>query len=60
MRGRDPALAGSDRARERWNQRYASTDPHATPVPNRFLVAEVHGLPPGSALDLACDDQGSP
>jgi SAM-dependent methyltransferase len=44
----------SDRMRERWNRRYASADPHSTPVPNRFLVAEVSDLPPGRALDLAC------
>ena len=44
----------SDRMRERWNRRYASDDPHSTPVPNRFLVAEVSDLPPGRALDLAC------
>ena len=51
----DPACATSDRMRERWNRRYASADPiHSTPVPNRFLVAEVAGLPPGRALDLAC------
>ena len=44
----------SDRMRERWNVRYASADAHSTPVPNRFLVAEVADLPPGRALDLAC------
>jgi SAM-dependent methyltransferase len=27
---------------------------HATPVPNRFLAAEISGLPPGAALDVAC------
>ena len=40
--------------RERWNRRYASADTHATPVPNRFLGAEVSDLRPGRALDLAC------
>src|SRR5262249_62112094 len=50
----DRAGTTSDRMRERWNRRYASADAHATPVPNRFLVAEVSDLPPGRALDLAC------
>lgn len=50
----DPARATSHRMRERWNQRYASDDPHATPAPNRFLVAELAETPPGRALDLAC------
>ena len=50
----DRAGTTSDRMRERWNRRYASADPHSTPVPNRFLVAEVSDLPPGRALDLAC------
>jgi SAM-dependent methyltransferase len=50
----DRARTTSDRMRERWNHRYASADPHSTPVPNRFLVAEVSDLPPGRALDLAC------
>jgi SAM-dependent methyltransferase len=45
--------AGSKR--ESWNRRYAEADErHATPVPNRFLVAEIADLPPGRALDLAC------
>jgi SAM-dependent methyltransferase len=44
-----------DAERERWNRRYAAADRmHASPVPNRFLVAEVADLPPGTALDLAC------
>jgi SAM-dependent methyltransferase len=50
----DPASARSDPKREHWNRRYASADRHATPVPNRFLIAEVSGMPPGRALDLAC------
>ena len=50
----DPVSVRSDPKREHWNRRYASADRHATPVPNRFLVAEVNGLPPGRALDLAC------
>jgi len=50
----DRAGTTSDRMRERWNRRYASADTHSTPVPSRFLVAEVSDLPPGRALDLAC------
>ncbi len=51
----DPAPAKSDPKREDWNRRYASTDRiHSTPVPNRFLVAEVADLAPARALDLAC------
>lgn len=50
----DPMSAPSDPKREHWNRRYASADRHATPVPNRFLVAEVSGMVPGRALDLAC------
>lgn len=40
--------------RERWNRRYAGGDSHATPVPSPFLVAEIAGLHPGRALDVAC------
>ncbi len=51
----DPAPAKSDATREDWNRRYASADRiHSTPVPNRFLVAEVADLAPARALDLAC------
>jgi SAM-dependent methyltransferase len=50
----DPVSVPSDPNRERWNRRYASGDRHASPVPSQFLVAEVSGLLPGRALDLAC------
>jgi len=50
----DPTASTSDVERARWNRRYASADRHATPVPNRFLVTELSGMPPGRALDLAC------
>lgn len=50
----EPASVSSDPKREHWNRRYASADRHATPVPNQFLVAEVNGMAPGRALDLAC------
>jgi SAM-dependent methyltransferase len=45
----------SDTKREDWNRRYAAADRvHSTPIPNRFLVAEVTDLAPGRALDVAC------
>jgi SAM-dependent methyltransferase len=45
----------SDPARERWNRRWGGEERvHASTDPSRFLVAEVAGLPPGTALDLAC------
>jgi SAM-dependent methyltransferase len=51
----DPVPAPSEPERARWNRRYASADRiHSTPLPNRFLVAEVSGMAPGRALDLAC------
>ena len=40
--------------REDWNRRYAGVDSLWSAKPNRFLVAEVEGLEPGRALDLAC------
>jgi SAM-dependent methyltransferase len=40
--------------REEWNQRYSGTELVWTVTPNRFLVAEVEGLAPARALDLAC------
>jgi SAM-dependent methyltransferase len=40
--------------RSDWNRRYTEGDRHSTDAPNAFLVAEVAGVPPGRALDLAC------
>ena len=39
-----------------WDRRYA--EPHLvwSAEPNRFLVEELAGLPPGPALDLACGE----
>ena len=54
MSGLDPISPASDTSRDRWNRRYASGDRHPTPEPSRFLVAEVGGMAPGRALDLAC------
>ncbi len=42
--------------REDWNRRYAGSELLWTAEPNRFLVAETVGLPPGRALDLACGE----
>jgi SAM-dependent methyltransferase len=43
-------------AREDWNARYASAKLLWTAEPNRLFAAEVDGLPPGRALDLACGE----
>jgi SAM-dependent methyltransferase len=40
--------------REDWNRKHGEGGPLFGPDPNRFLVAEVDGLAPGRALDLAC------
>ena len=40
----------------RWDERYAGTDLLWSAEPNRFLVAEVAGLAPGRALDVACGE----
>lgn len=42
--------------REDWNARYAAVENLWAAKPNRFLVREVEGLPPGRALDLACGE----
>lgn len=42
--------------RDGWNRRYAGSELLWTAEPNRFLVAEISGLPPGRALDLACGE----
>lgn len=41
---------------EEWNRRYEGIDLVWTVRPNRFLVAEVEGMKPGRALDLACGE----
>jgi SAM-dependent methyltransferase len=40
--------------REDWNRKHGEAGPLFGVEPNRFLVAEVEGLAPGRALDLAC------
>ncbi len=42
--------------REEWNRRYASPGFVWSAEPNRLLVAEVEGLAPGRALDVACGE----
>jgi SAM-dependent methyltransferase len=39
-----------------WDERYAASELIWTAEPNRFLVAEVNGVAPGRALDLACGE----
>ena len=41
---------------EDWNSRYEGAELVWTIRPNRFLVAEVEGMTPGRALDLACGE----
>ncbi len=41
---------------EDWDRRYEDTELVWTATPNRFLVAEVEGLPPGAALDVGCGE----
>jgi SAM-dependent methyltransferase len=40
--------------REEWNRKHGEAGPLFGVEPNRFLVAEVDGLEPRRALDLAC------
>jgi SAM-dependent methyltransferase len=42
--------------REAWDSKYGGSDFLWKEEPNRFLVAELDGLPPGRALDLACGE----
>lgn len=42
--------------RHEWDQRYGGDDFVWTSTPNQFLVAEVAGLGPGRAVDLACGE----
>ena len=43
-------------AREDWNARYAQKELVWSAEPNRLFAAEVGGLRPGRALDLACGE----
>jgi SAM-dependent methyltransferase len=48
------ARTGADPSREKWNKRWAGERAQASTEPSAFLAAEVAGLPPGRALDVAC------
>jgi len=39
-----------------WNERYAATAQVWSTGPNQFVAAELSGLVPGSAVDLACGE----
>ena len=39
-----------------WDERYAASDLVWGAGPNRFVSAELEGLPPGRALDVACGE----
>lgn len=41
---------------EYWEDRYLSQGPHQDHAPSPHLVAEVTGLPPGTALDAGCGE----
>ena len=41
---------------DEWDGRYADSEFLWTVTPNRFVVQELSGLPPGQALDLACGE----
>lgn len=53
---RPPGSVRPGFAREDWNERYARKELIWTAEPNRLLAAEVGGLAPGRALDLACGE----
>jgi len=53
---RPPGSVRPGFAREDWNERYAPKELLWTAEPNRLLAAEVGGLAPGRALDLACGE----
>ena len=42
--------------RHQWDERYSGTDFEWTTRPNQFVAAELAGLPPGWALDLAAGE----
>jgi SAM-dependent methyltransferase len=41
---------------EAWNERYRASELVWSAGPNQFVAAELSGLPPGRALDLACGE----
>jgi len=55
-RGRPESSVRPGFAREDWNARYAQKELVWSAEPNRLFAAEVGGLQPGRALDLACGE----
>lgn len=49
-------MAGEQRGRDYWNERYQDKELVWSAEPNRFLVEAVSGLEPGAALDLAAGE----
>jgi SAM-dependent methyltransferase len=47
-------MAGMDA--EAWNERYRASELVWSAGPNQFVEAELAGLPPGRAVDLACGE----
>jgi SAM-dependent methyltransferase len=39
-----------------WDERYAAAEQVWSSTPNQFVAAELAGLPPGDAVDLACGE----
>jgi len=53
----DSAPYAGSMDRDAWNERYVARDDLIwAESPNRFVESECTGLPPGSALDLACGE----
>lgn len=49
-------MTGDRMDRAQWDARYAATDLIWTATPNRWVEAELAGLTPGRALDVACGE----
>lgn len=53
--GYPPGYAGV-MDRQQWDERYRGAELVWTATPNQFVVEEVEGLSPGTAVDLACGE----
>jgi 2-polyprenyl-3-methyl-5-hydroxy-6-metoxy-1,4-benzoquinol methylase len=49
-------MRGGGVNREQWDERYRTDELIWKAEPNRFLVAELDGIAPGRALDVACGE----
>ena len=49
-------MGTTDKRKARWNERYAARELVWSAGPNTLLEAELKGLPPGRALDVACGE----